>query len=697
MKHAPFIHTIVSLALIAFVMGAAPAWGDNPPEQAPAWADDVIQTFERLPVQDEGRVKPLSTYAAFKLLKFNGKRKCATRDDVSASPIKRMIDSMGASDGEPKGRMLTPTEWVLDCLFYPQVTVHYEVFLIENTEDLDAINVSRADKKKRDRYSYAELAPGRDRLMELGQQYAAIPQKERTYSQAQLANLATNVMEFEGLIHYFDFARHAYPVDSGSIPGDIENRFSSILANAHLLRVALTVLEHGADSLDQMMEPEEAAKFRELLPDALESMDPAARKAGLDALKGLLNEVDGMGSWASALALLPPPEGAGEIAPWLTPGDMVSLAFFSEAPIDSAIASLRLLEELPRSASDPAAFAGSLAQFSSSVTAAASRRNELGTVGMEVTFYNAKLFYRSLVLYLVCFLLVAVVWMRPKSRKLYLAALYGLMIPTALLAVGITLRCIIRGRPPVTTLYETILFTTATAVAVSLFMEFVNRQRIALSLAAILGAVGMFLANKYEVREGVDTMPSMVAVLDTNFWLSTHVTTIIIGYAAGLLAGAMGHVYILGRLIGFRKEDKAFYRNVARMTYGVLCFGLAFTTIGTVFGGIWAAESWGRFWGWDPKENGALMIVLWMLAVLHARLGGHIRDLGVCISAVICGMIVTFSWWGINLLGVGLHTYGFTSGILRALIVFFSIQGAVLLMGGLVWLRDRGANPRAKA
>src|SRR5690606_39182780 len=138
------------------------------------------------------------------------------------------------------------------------------------------------------------------------------------------------------------------------------------------------------------------------------------------------------------------------------------------------------------------------------------------------------------------------------------------------------------------------------------------------------GALGVFLANKYEVIEGTDTMPSMIAVLDTNFWLSTHVTTVTMGYAAGLLAAAIAHVYILAYALGLKRQDPAFYRSLAKMTYGVLCFGLLFATVGTVLGGIWANYSWGRFWGWDPKENGALMIVLWLLIVLHARLAGYI-------------------------------------------------------------------------
>ena len=144
----------------------------------------------------------------------------------------------------------------------------------------------------------------------------------------------------------------------------------------------------------------------------------------------------------------------------------------------------------------------------------------------------------------------------------------------------------------------------------------------------------MFLAMRFEVKNAADTMESMRAVLASNFWLSTHVTTVIIGYSGGLLAAAIAHIYIFGKLFGVAKGNRDFYRSITRMVYGALCFSLFFSLVGTVLGGVWANDSWGRFWGWDPKENGALMIVLWTLMILHARMGGYIKDLGVNIWSV---------------------------------------------------------------
>ena len=105
-------------------------------------------------------------------------------------------------------------------------------------------------------------------------------------------------------------------------------------------------------------------------------------------------------------------------------------------------------------------------------------------------------------------------------------------------------------------------------------------------------------------------------------------------------------------------------KELSRMIYGTLCFAIFFSFVGTVLGGLWADDSWGRFWGWDPKENGALMIVLWNALVLHARWGGMVKERGLAALAVVGNIVTSWSWFGVNELGVGLHSYGFTEGVL---------------------------------
>jgi len=143
----------------------------------------------------------------------------------------------------------------------------------------------------------------------------------------------------------------------------------------------------------------------------------------------------------------------------------------------------------------------------------------------------------------------------------------------------------------------------------------------------------------------------LVPVLRSNLWLTVHVLTITLSYGAFFLAWALGHV-VVGSM-ALTPENKDRQANLSQYLYRTLQIGVVLLAAGTILGGVWANYSWGRFWGWDPKENGALMIILWELTILHARIGGYIRDRGVCISAIILGCIVAFSWWGVNLLGVG--------------------------------------------
>ena len=303
-------------------------------------------------------------------------------------------------------------------------------------------------------------------------------------------------------------------------------------------------------------------------------------------------------------------------------------------------------------------------------------------------------------LYTLAFLAVSLCWLRPRWNWLHRLAVALAAGGTLALIVAIVFRCVIRGRPPVSTLYETVLFVTAVGTSLALGLEWFNRQRVASSVAAFAGMVGLFIANGFETLDAQDTMPSLVAVLDTNFWLATHVTAITIGYSAGMLAALLGSVYVLAKIVQPARMTAEKFHSLGRMVYGVLCFGLIFSTVGTILGGIWANESWGRFWGWDPKENGALLIVISQLVILHARMGGYLREFGVAIAAAAGGCVVAFSWWGVNLLGVGLHSYGFTSGIQAALTTYYAVQGTLVLAGVLTLWRERlakRANPSAVA
>ena len=180
------------------------------------------------------------------------------------------------------------------------------------------------------------------------------------------------------------------------------------------------------------------------------------------------------------------------------------------------------------------------------------------------------------------------------------------------------------------------------------------RNGIGTFVAAVAGFTTMIIAQYLAMGE--DTMEMMRAVLDTNFWLATHVTTVNIGYAGTIFAGLLGAVFVVwGAFTPW--QDKSGVKMLGDIIYGVLCFATLFSFTGTVLGGIWADQSWGRFWGWDPKENGALLIVVWNALILHARWGGMVKQRGMAVLALMGNIIVIWSWWGVNMLGVGLHAY----------------------------------------
>jgi ABC-type transport system involved in cytochrome c biogenesis permease subunit len=242
----------------------------------------------------------------------------------------------------------------------------------------------------------------------------------------------------------------------------------------------------------------------------------------------------------------------------------------------------------------------------------------------------------------------------------------------------------LEDRPPVTNLYSSALFIGWGSVGLCLILERFNRNAVASAAGGMIGFSTLIIAHHLSLSG--DTMEMMRAVLDSNFWLSTHVVTVTTGYAATFLAGFLAIVYIL-RGVLTRSLDPRTAESLSRMVYGIVCFATFFSFIGTVLGGIWADQSWGRFWGWDPKENGALIIVLWNAVILHCRWAGLIRQRGLMALAVFGNIVTSWSWFGTNMLGVGLHSYGFTDAAFYGLITFVASQ---LLLIALVLLpRDK--------
>jgi ABC-type transport system involved in cytochrome c biogenesis permease subunit len=265
-------------------------------------------------------------------------------------------------------------------------------------------------------------------------------------------------------------------------------------------------------------------------------------------------------------------------------------------------------------------------------------------------------------------------WSGPLNRSAF-ALMTVLWTVHTLALIG---RIYISGRPPVTNLYSSAVFIGWGTVLLGLIFERFFRLGIGNLVAGASGYLSLMIA--YVLAAEGDTMEVLQAVLDTQFWLATHVTTITFGYAASYVAGLIGVIYILEGLFT-RNLTEARRNALARMCYGTICFAIFFSFFGTVLGGLWADDSWGRFWGWDPKENGALMIVLWNALILHARWGGLVRERGLAVLAVFGNVVVSWSWFGVNELSVGLHSYGFTEGRAKWLAIFMLSQIALMIAG----------------
>lgn len=300
-------------------------------------------------------------------------------------------------------------------------------------------------------------------------------------------------------------------------------------------------------------------------------------------------------------------------------------------------------------------------------------------IWFETLFSSVAPFLRSLALYVLIFILAALSWLR-MSRSLATAALWVLGATLVMHTLGLVARIYIQGRPPVTNLYSSAIFVGWGAAVLGLVLERIYRNGIGSVTAAGMGFLTLLVAHNLSL-DG-DTMTMMQAVLDTNFWLATHVVVITLGYSATFLAGFLGILYIL-RGVFTRSLTLDVQRSLSRMIYGIICFATLFSFVGTILGGIWADQSWGRFWGWDPKENGALLIVLWNALVLHARWGGMVRQRGLAVLSVGGNIVTSWSWFGTNMLGVGLHAYGFIDSAVFWMFVFVASQLALIGVGSI--------------
>lgn len=648
--------------------------GKAVPPSAPSDEMDVYQ-FGKIPVVYEGRVKPV--------------------DSLARNSLRLLSHYQTFRDLDDEKR--PATQWFLDMVTHPERADKYRVFRIVN---LDLLHELKLPRRKGFRYAYNEFEPRIERLKELSRDARETPSKLRSAFESGVVELHAKVRR------YFEIREtHLIP------PAEMGNQREQIIrilldVNPRLSQVPLLVPEKIDDTdwqpLTKMTTPmwiRRYAKARGLKTLQAVAMDLLAARhsektmatfrtvVGIRAMSRLRNRKTGMsqaqlreliGGMVKKLSRF---ELIGEVQGTLfgrLVADMKGEKLDGESPenVEALVGIFSAYRD-----GDAAAFNERVAAYRDSLSESSPAQYDAAKVATESWFNHFEPFYYCSVLYIIAFLLsvsALLGWSRPLNLTAMLLILTAFLVHTFALGA----RMYISGRlgVTVTNLYSSAVFIGWACCLLGLVMEVVFRIGIGNIVAGAAGFGSLLIAHLLSI-DG-DTIAVMQAVLDTNFWLATHVTSITIGYATTFVAGALGLTYVkLGLLSRRLSTDMGKILN--RMIYGSLCFAIFFSFVGTVLGGLWADDSWGRFWGWDPKENGALMIVIWNALVLHARWGGLVKDRGMAVLAIAGNVVTAWSWFGVNLLGVGLHAYGFKDGIGRAL-ALFALYNIIMIAAGCI-------------
>ncbi len=521
----------------------------------------------------------------------------------------------------------TPSAWLAELNFKPGLADTRKIFLIHHDDLLGLTKLTRGAEKS---YSYAQLLPSFPALQPEARRIGATHSKTWTPYESALMQLTRNLTLYNQL-------KHAIALPG---QGNLESEFSQFIPDIRLALAEVGKQDRG-ETFSQPV------------------IDNASSRMSI------------IGEWAQMTEVFTTPIATGADG-WKKLPDSLIDAIDKGALHPSTLAFARMGDAYR--SGDTAAFNASIAGYRAWLLA--SRPGDLDKSSSESLFNAIAPFYLCMVLYVVAFLcaIVSWLWLGGTFQK---AAFRVLLIGLTLHTLGLVTRMMLEGRPPVTNLYSSAIFIGWGAIILSTVIELFHRNAIGTAVAAVVGFATLLIAHHLSLSG--DTLEMMRAVLDTNFWLATHVVVITLGYSATFLAGTIAIVYLIRRAFG--NVPKSTAASLRGMVYGVICFATLVSFVGTVLGGIWADQSWGRFWGWDPKENGALLIVIWNAIILHARWGGMVRERGMMVMAVFGNIVTSWSWFGTNMLGIGLHSYGFTDAAFFWLIAFAASQLVIMGLG----------------
>ena len=559
---------------------------------------------------------------------------------------KQTLDTEPWSDN---GKTISANEWLINVMMNSAVVDDWPVFRIDNDDLITLLKLPAANAAQHQdgkHYSWNQIAPSFDAFNKENVRVQKIESVERSaYEQA------VNKV-FEKLMLYQELKNALQPQD---VPD-----WKQTLADYQVL----IPLGDAAIHAQQTNQKYDQATF--------------------NAFTGYLQRFADM-SELDAPLVVPPEHPSGE---WQRMGSAL-LDAAKGGPIPPAVSLYADMCDAFKKG-DVASFNSALADYRASLVPEFS--GALHKARSEVFFNQMQPFYAALIIYIVAGLLGVISWFDFETLRRSAVWLVGLAF--VIHTTGLIYRMVLEGRPPVTNLYSSAIFIGWGAVVLGMILEKIHRNGIGVVAASGIGFITLIIAQNLAI-DG-DTMEMMRAVLDTNFWLATHVVAVTTGYASTFVAGFLAFIYIM-RGMFTKTLDEATGKSLARMVYGIVCFATLFSFVGTVLGGIWADQSWGRFWGWDPKENGALIIVLWNAMILHMRWGGMIRERGLIVCAIGGNIVTSWSWFGVNMLGIGLHSYGFTDAAFRWLSLFVASQLLIIALGLLpdrMW-RSSGAGQSA--
>lgn len=609
-----------------------------------------LRSFGGITVQDHGRYKPIDTYARTALMSLNHKQTVTAKEKQAEDDV-----------------TLDATRWMLDMMSLGLIQ-QYQTATIEDPQALELLGLK---PNEGGRYNLRRAQDKFDKVMEHARGIAKKDRKDWNRLDMQLLRLAFQISD-----KYYKGEEMARGMDKRGIdPNELK-----VIRIENLDVLAMLGLQQRPGFRYSVREiRNNESQFQEFLSRALqlyqyrqsgEKVENLTDVKTLDLL-GQLNTY-----WEVAelrgVRMVPVEGGAN----WKT----LSQALEQMEATGTDIPPARNLADVlyAYAANKPEQFNKSLAAYQQSL--AEHYPTEVKTSRMELFFNDFSPFYLCTVFYVVVLVLCCLSWIGWRdtfNRTAFGLALLVLLVHTWALGA----RMYIMGRPPVTNLYSSAVFIGWGCVLLCLILEWIYGNGIGTLVGAVTGFLTLLVAQ--HLLDSGETMEVLQAVLDTNFWLATHVVCVTLGYTATFVAGFLGIAYIFFGFVTPLLRDRDTAKSMAFMIYGVACFATLLSFVGTVLGGIWADQSWGRFWGWDPKENGALLIVIWNALILHARWGGMIKERGLAVLAVAGNMITAWSWFGTNQLGVGLHAYGFNNKLATSLVIFWFSQLLFIALGSL--------------